>query len=157
MNQIEQDLISLCILISDTSSKREFLLKRFLAIHAYSNELAVIAAKSHLMERVSILDSTAHRLYNCTLEGSFLPTATHKQISYVTRVGASMWLKMAYDTEYILEQCKYLEKADPFVHAYADILRKTINSKSASKIKMITARWFSYSETEVWWKSGSTK
>ena len=135
----EHDLLNSIYLLTapETGEDKKFIIKRYLDATIFMDEFSLSFAREACFKKHSLeeKDMNLYELFPVSLNSALLPRSSFDHLRALNKVQNHLWMKISSDPDFLLEQCKELEKDDEFVGNFISILRKVKESKTAQRAK----------------------
>lgn len=122
------------------AQKKSILAKRYLDTAMHMEDTALAFAECRCLKRSNELIPQGFETFPVAFCPAFIKKSVYDTAREETKIQNNLWMKLVYNPDFLLEQCKELEKDDDFVMRFTNIIRKVKDSKIKQGLKLAISR-----------------
>lgn len=141
-SSIENDIVNIINLTRARESEehKKYLIKRYLDCLSHLDEVCLIFAEQKCLKRSNECKDNCYESFPVSFLRANLSPEIYDKARSLNLVQNRLWMKMAFDLDFLLEETADLEKQDEFVARFTEIIRKMKQSKTACKFRYAISR-----------------
>jgi glutathione synthase len=139
---IENDIVNIINLMraQESEEHKKYLIKRYLDCLSHLDEVCLIFAEQKCLKRSNECKDNCYESFPVSFVRANLSPEIYDKARSLNLVQNRLWMKMAFDLDFLLEETAELEKQDEFVARFTDIIRKMKQTKSICKYRYAISR-----------------
>ena len=139
---LEDDILNSLYLImgSEPALEKAFNIKRYLDLMVYTDEISLALAREGYFRKLDTFDHQHYSLYPLGLNRVVIPKKSYDYLRAISKEQNHLWMKLATDIDYLIENCEKVAKGEPFLQNLIEIAKKVRISKTAQTAKLCYSR-----------------
>lgn len=136
------DLLSACHLATATESAEEkrAIVHRYVQATARQDEIAQLVAKEGFFKKTALEPTHVNKLFSVGFLNPVLTGGQLAQLRRLTRDQNLLWMRLAWDADFLIDALSSLEAADDFMRRSLALARKVRSSPFARTAKLCYSR-----------------